>query len=90
MNYIEFLEGLARLADTVSFPPATDDYKMKFEILIDKKRNLKSSSSISPNKVDDSSSEEETKNFEDMSVEDRVNQPLHKKIENILPNLLLY
>lgn len=90
MSYVEFLEALARLADMVSFPPATDDYKMKYQTLIETKKTLHASSTIRPTTVEESSEEEETKNFEEMSPSERADQPVHKKIENILPNLLLF
>ncbi|CAI2373014.1 unnamed protein product [Moneuplotes crassus] len=89
MNYIEFLEGLARLADIISLPPPSEEYKMKFQTLLETKKTVRGSSSIRPKAEEISEEDEEEKNFYGMSLVDRISQPLHKKIENILPNLLL-
>jgi len=41
MSYIEFLEAIARIADMAWLPPPTEDFKMKFQTILEKKKTSK-------------------------------------------------
>lgn len=83
MTFVEFLEGIARAANYLSYPPATLEIKNAY-----KKANMQ---------VDDPTEEFKLAGIDEdghedfeMSVEELIAQPLNKKIENILPYLLIH
>jgi hypothetical protein len=90
MTYIEFLEAVARAAHMLSYPPPTLENKNRYKISAQKKRTplKQSTSKLLPEVTVEN--QEEIELFEDMTDDDKIAQPLHRKIENILPNILLY
>ena len=98
MSYLEFLEGIARIADIVCFDTPTEDYKMKYQTILEKKKGMNNNLSIKKNdnssieeNISDSDkiSDEEPNQSFDKDEENLTQLSLSKKIDNILPNLLL-
>ena len=81
MSFIEFLEAISRAADYLSYPPPS--YESKFGYM--KKLSLKEKFNAEENKEEAEGDEEI-----EMTEEELISQPLSKKIENILPILLMF
>ncbi|CAI2379577.1 unnamed protein product [Moneuplotes crassus] len=78
MSFVEFLEAVARVANYLSIPPPSS--KSKFQYL------KKADTMNSDNQDEEIEAEGDEEIF--LTEEELLNQPLNKKIENILPNLL--
>ena len=78
MSFIEFLEALARAANYLSYPPPTQAVKDAYKRVDTKK----------PEALEEAKNEAEDDEEVEMTIEEMINQPLHKKIENIFPYLL--
>lgn len=80
MQFVEFLEALARAANYLSYPPSSTEIKEAYKSTTT--QNLQDFNIIKEG--------EEVENDFEMSPEELTNQPLYRKIEHILPNLLLH
>ena len=83
MSFVEFLEALARAANYLSYPPPTYETKYAYQ-----KKEV-----FQKNKKEESKEEKDEEEYDEdivLSKEEQINQPLNKKIENILPYLLVH
>ena len=86
MSYVEFLEAIARVAEMVSMAPPTERFRNEYL------KHTESDDYLDDVKIQ---MRRKTKHLDgdeavEMTEEEWINQELHKKIENILPHLLLY
>ena len=81
MAFVEFLEAVARAADYLSFPPPTQIIKDMYKKMWKTKQE-----DVEEDKKEVGEVEEDV----EMSEEELIHQPISKKIENILPYLLIH
>lgn len=80
MSFIEFLEALARAANYLSYPPPSQAVRDAY----------KNTGTKKPSELEEVKGEPEDEEEMEMTLDEMIDQPLNKKIENILPYLLVH
>jgi len=98
MAFIEFMEALARAADYLSLGPPSEHIREEYleELHQQETKNIKMTQLIEKSKMQaELEGEGEIEDLHDaegayMTEADHVHQPLHKKVEYMVPYLLAY
>ena len=97
MSFVEFMEALARAAELISLAPPSEEiinlYKQDLfndELKPNKISTEKKDSSVIVDNKSDLGIGEENKEGADMTEFEHIHQPLHKKVDNMIPYLLAY
>lgn len=95
MNFVEFLEGIARAAECLSLGPPSDHIREAYKEFI-YKEEVKGPSTQRSKNIDELCEGEGQDGFMSdeegafLSEDEHVNQPLVKKIDNMIPFLLAF
>ena len=97
MTFIEFMEAIGRAADLISLAPPSDEirdlYKQDLyndETKTNRESPDKKETTIQLEKLDLDLEEDKNKEAVEMSEQEHINQPLHKKVDHLMPYLLAY
>lgn len=93
MTFIEFMEAIARAADYLSLAPPSEKAREAYLTELhaqDMPKEEKEEEVDNNEKVAEEGQNLEEAEGADMTDTEHTNQPLHKKVENIIPYLLAY
>jgi len=104
MCFVEFLEAIARAAEYLNLGPPSDHTKEYYKTFLnsEEKKNVLKTKDLLKKEINNSiildplSEELEDENLSEgdecafLSQDELIHQPLHKKIENLIPYLLAF
>lgn len=92
MTFVEFMEALARAAEYLSLGPPSDHVREAYleELHQEETKNIKAAEEIKQPLGEGDEEFESDDEGAFLSKEEHINQPLHKKIDHLIPYLLAY